>query len=128
MSTLLSSLTLSDGSLVRFEMSHTDVPTQQDGGEVLGGPIEGAATMVSARMGDAVSVVQGVLGEFKSVLAQLEVSELEVEFGVSLSAEAGWFVGKAGGEASLTIRAKVQNGNEQGSRIPDPAQGDTGVS
>ena len=110
MSTSLAALALSDGSIVQVETSHTDLPPQDVGGEILGGPIDQAVAMVGARMEDAVTVVQGVLAEFKSALTQLEVSELEIEFGVSLSAEAGWFVGKAGGEASLTIRAKVQRG------------------
>lgn len=108
MPTPLTPLVLSDGSIVHVETFHTRAASQNDGAEILGGTAGEPAGEIAANMKDTTRIVQRVLGEFKDVVKQIEVKELEVEFSLSLSSEAGWFIGKASGEASLTITAKLQ--------------------
>jgi hypothetical protein len=56
---------------------------------------------------DAASeVIRGMASRFSGQLADLEVkpSQVELEFGVKLTAEAGAFIAKAGGEGALSVR------------------------
>ncbi|MCB0973305.1 MAG: hypothetical protein KDB86_01970 [Actinobacteria bacterium] len=103
----LTGVQLSDGS--RLWVGTSDARALEDGGsEILAGGTERLGERLAIRFDGATTVIQRVIGELRGSLSELELREAEVEFAVSLSAEAGWFLGKAGGEASLTVRAKLQ--------------------
>jgi len=105
-----------------------------DGSEVYFESAE--ASLVSMRGGDAEVVDAGQLGDrlrniataadqvSKGLRERLEPEEIELEFGVKISGEVGWwFFAKASGEASINVTLTWKKPAEMPPPDPDPRMG-----
>ncbi|MFN8052859.1 MAG: CU044_2847 family protein [Acidimicrobiales bacterium] len=100
-----------EGVQVLFEVVEAAVAVAPGASEVLAGDgaLEQAAEKVVADFGGVTTQISAVVGSVASALSGLEVEKVEVELGLTLGAEVGWFVGKATGEASIVVRCTVKS-------------------
>jgi hypothetical protein len=87
---------LDDGSEVYFESAEASLVTLH------GGP---ADVMDAGKLGDRLSHIAAAAEEVsKGLRARLAPEEIELEFGVKISGEVGWwFFAKASGEAAINV-------------------------
>jgi Trypsin-co-occurring domain 1 len=89
------SLTLDDGSQVLFQSAESDLVSMHSG----------AADVVSAdaAAGRLEEIAKGAQQMCASLRSQMAPDEVQLQIGVGLSAELGWFFAKTTAEGSLTV-------------------------
>src|SRR6266700_7054920 len=96
--------------LVRWQLDDGDellVEVDHDGPEIspvsrAGDVIESAGTSLSAALGSVRKAATVVLGQFRDMAVRPD--EVQVEFGVRLTAEAGAVIAKSSVEGHLTVK------------------------
>lgn len=95
---------LADGSEVFFETAEASLVSQRGG----------TADVVDAgKLGDRLGHIAAAADEVsKGLRERLAPEEIELEFGVKISGEVGWwFFAKASGEASINVTLRWRNPN-----------------
>ncbi|WP_309505439.1 CU044_2847 family protein [Streptomyces phytophilus] len=102
-------LSLASGKEVLFEVMPNAVPASGEG-PVKAGRVTDAVREVPRSLLEALAPVQEMAGAVAAQLRQAGPAEVEVEFGVDLSAQAGVIVSKGGAAAHLKVRLLWQAG------------------
>jgi hypothetical protein len=86
---------LEDGSEVFFETAEASLVSERGGG---------ADVVDAGKLGNRLSDIAAAADEVsKGLRERLAPEEIELEFGVKVSGEVGWFFAKGSGEASMNV-------------------------